>query len=121
MEMLKSAKSTSQDEELDDDGDFVIKKETSTANKGIMLIPDNNSSKFLLFTVLNASPRYKTFRNVSAGGLRIKVDGNSSDQKANTPRSKHSATEQRRRSKINDRQAFLLLFNLQFVRLSVGQ
>ncbi|XP_011648566.1 transcription factor BIM1 isoform X1 [Cucumis sativus] len=70
MEMLKSAKSTSQDEELDDDGDFVIKKETSTANKG---------------------------------GLRIKVDGNSSDQKANTPRSKHSATEQRRRSKINDR------------------
>ncbi|XP_008453321.2 transcription factor BIM1 [Cucumis melo] len=70
MEMLKSAQSTSQDEELDDDGDFVIKKETSTANKG---------------------------------GLRIKVDGNSSDQKANTPRSKHSATEQRRRSKINDR------------------
>ncbi|KAG7023272.1 Transcription factor BIM1, partial [Cucurbita argyrosperma subsp. argyrosperma] len=84
MEMLKSAKSTSQDEELDDDGDFVIKKETSTANKG---------------------------------GLRIKVDGNSSDQKANTPRSKHSATEQRRRSKINDRQAFLLLFNLQFQML----
>lgn len=36
MEMLKSAKSTSQDEELDDDGDFVIKKETSTANKGII-------------------------------------------------------------------------------------
>lgn len=36
--------------------------------------------------------------------LRVKVDGKSSDQKANTPRSKHSATEQRRRSKINDRQ-----------------
>lgn len=70
MEMLKSAKSTSQDEELDDDSEFVIKKETSTANKG---------------------------------ELRIKVDGNSSDQRANTPRSKHSATEQRRRSKINDR------------------
>lgn len=32
-----------------------------------------------------------------------KADGRSSDQKANTPRSKHSATEQRRRSKINDR------------------
>lgn len=32
-----------------------------------------------------------------------KVDGNNSDQKANTPRSKHSATEQRRRSKINER------------------
>ncbi|GMI72203.1 hypothetical protein HRI_000889600 [Hibiscus trionum] len=36
--------------------------------------------------------------------LRVKVDGKSAvDQKANTPRSKHSATEQRRRSKINDR------------------
>lgn len=30
-------------------------------------------------------------------------DGKNGDQKANTPRSKHSATEQRRRSKINDR------------------
>ncbi|KAI4329660.1 hypothetical protein MLD38_028021 [Melastoma candidum] len=37
------------------------------------------------------------------GELRVKIDGKSSDQKANTPRSKHSATEQRRRSKINDR------------------
>ncbi|XP_020227619.1 transcription factor BIM1 isoform X2 [Cajanus cajan] len=35
--------------------------------------------------------------------LRVKVDGKSTDQKPNTPRSKHSATEQRRRSKINDR------------------
>ncbi|XP_010546222.1 PREDICTED: transcription factor BIM1 isoform X2 [Tarenaya hassleriana] len=32
--------------------------------------------------------------------LRVKADG---DRKPNTPRSKHSATEQRRRSKINDR------------------
>ncbi|KAH9625631.1 hypothetical protein KSS87_012150 [Heliosperma pusillum] len=38
------------------------------------------------------------------GDLRVKVDGKNSDQKANTPRSKHSATEQRRRCKINDRQ-----------------
>lgn len=37
------------------------------------------------------------------GNLTVKVDGKSIDQKANTPRSKHSATEQRRRSKINDR------------------
>ncbi|KAG6587612.1 Transcription factor BIM1, partial [Cucurbita argyrosperma subsp. sororia] len=87
MEMLKSAKSNSQDEELDDDGDVVIKKEISTANKG---------------------------------ELRIKVDGNISDQKANTPRSKHSATEQRRRSKINDRQVFLLLFNLEFISQSTS-
>lgn len=33
----------------------------------------------------------------------MKVDRKISDQKASTPRSKHSATEQRRRSKINDR------------------
>lgn len=39
----------------------------------------------------------------SRGNLSVKVDGKSSDQKPNTPRSKHSATEQRRRSKINDR------------------
>nr|WIE96079.1 basic helix-loop-helix transcription factor [Loropetalum chinense var. rubrum] len=38
------------------------------------------------------------------------VDGKSNDQKANTPRSKHSATEQRRRSKINER--FQILRNL---------
>ncbi|XP_020274653.1 transcription factor BIM2-like isoform X2 [Asparagus officinalis] len=36
--------------------------------------------------------------------LAVKVDGKGGhDQKAMTPRSKHSATEQRRRSKINDR------------------
>ncbi|KAL3512402.1 hypothetical protein ACH5RR_025119 [Cinchona calisaya] len=37
------------------------------------------------------------------GNLSVKVDGKNNDQKPNTPRSKHSATEQRRRSKINDR------------------
>ncbi|URE30082.1 Transcription factor BIM2 [Musa troglodytarum] len=38
--------------------------------------------------------------------LAIKVDGKAScvNQRPNNPRSKHSATEQRRRSKINDRQ-----------------
>ncbi|XP_020083177.1 transcription factor BIM2-like isoform X2 [Ananas comosus] len=39
--------------------------------------------------------------------LGVKIDGNGrgggNDQRPNTPRSKHSATEQRRRSKINDR------------------
>lgn len=72
MDMIRSAKSGSnQEDELDDDdGEFLLKKETSPIPKG---------------------------------ELRVKVDGKSSDQKANTPRSKHSATEQRRRSKINDR------------------
>ncbi|XP_024024836.1 transcription factor BIM1 isoform X1 [Morus notabilis] len=72
MEMIKSAKCSSQDEELEDEEPFVLKKETSTVT-------------------------------TTHKELRVKVDGKSSDQKANTPRSKHSATEQRRRSKINDR------------------
>ncbi|WCJ35792.1 basic helix-loop-helix (bHLH) DNA-binding superfamily protein [Euphorbia peplus] len=71
MEMIQSAKGCSQDDNLDEDDEFVLKKETP-------------------------SPIHK-------GELRVKVDGKSTDQKANTPRSKHSATEQRRRSKINDR------------------
>ncbi|KAK6925162.1 Myc-type, basic helix-loop-helix (bHLH) domain [Dillenia turbinata] len=43
------------------------------------------------------------------GDLTVKVDGKCTDQKANTPRSKHSATEQRRRSKINDRHKLRVL------------
>ncbi|MCD9559772.1 hypothetical protein HAX54_018024 [Datura stramonium] len=49
------------------------------------------------FVIKKESPSH------SRGNLSVKVDGKSSDQKPNTPRSKHSATEQRRRSKINDR------------------
>ncbi|XP_041999294.1 transcription factor BIM1-like isoform X2 [Salvia splendens] len=37
------------------------------------------------------------------GNLPVKIEAKTIDQKPNTPRSKHSATEQRRRSKINDR------------------
>ncbi|KAK4779424.1 hypothetical protein SAY86_006952 [Trapa natans] len=67
MDMIKSAaKAVSiREEELGDEEDFVVEKETSLA----------------------------------PGDLRVKIN----DQKANTPRSKHSATEQRRRSKISDR------------------
>lgn len=49
----------------------------------------------------------------SVAELSIKVDGKGSgsgsgtDQRPNTPRSKHSATEQRRRSKINDRRVYV--------------
>jgi len=38
-----------------------------------------------------------------SGDAAQKMDSKSSDLRACTPRSKHSATEQRRRSKINDR------------------
>ncbi|XP_021286616.1 transcription factor BIM1 isoform X2 [Herrania umbratica] len=73
MEMIKSAKGSAQDDDFEEDEDFVFKKESSTTTH-------------------------------SKGELRVKVDGKTApDQKANTPRSKHSATEQRRRSKINDR------------------
>lgn len=52
-------------------------------------------------------PKCKILHNIG-GDLIVKVEGKSGDQKANTPRSKHSATEQRRRSKINDRCVFFV-------------
>ncbi|KAK7330254.1 hypothetical protein VNO77_24442 [Canavalia gladiata] len=70
IEMMKSAKDSAQDEVLENEEGFFLKKEPS---------------------------------NTQRAELRVKVDGKSTDQKPNTPRSKHSATEQRRRSKINDR------------------
>ncbi|KAH9778337.1 transcription factor BIM1 [Citrus sinensis] len=73
MEMIKSAKGSTHDDDLDDEDEFILKRENSTPT-------------------------------THKGDLRVKVEGKSNDQKPNTPRSKHSATEQRRRSKINDRQ-----------------
>ncbi|KAL5544869.1 hypothetical protein UlMin_008653 [Ulmus minor] len=79
MEMLKSAKGSINDEELDEEEEeFILKKEASTTT-----------------TTTTTTTSHKE--------LKVKFEGKSSDQKANTPRSKHSATEQRRRSKINDR------------------
>ncbi|KAL9438374.1 hypothetical protein AB3S75_024116 [Citrus x aurantiifolia] len=72
MEMIKSAKGSTHDDDLDDEDEFILKRENSTTT-------------------------------THKGDLRVKVEGKSNDQKPNTPRSKHSATEQRRRSKINDR------------------
>ncbi|KAE9609664.1 putative transcription factor bHLH family [Lupinus albus] len=66
IEMMKSAKDRAQDEEIENEEAFFLKKESQSE-------------------------------------LQVKVDGKSTEQKPNTPRSKHSATEQRRRSKINDR------------------
>ncbi|KAJ6888488.1 transcription factor BIM1-like isoform X3 [Populus alba x Populus x berolinensis] len=71
IEMIKLAKGCTLDDDVDDEEEFLLKKETP-------------------------SP-------IREGELRVKVDGKSNDQKPDTPRSKHSATEQRRRSKINDR------------------
>ncbi|KAK8507051.1 hypothetical protein V6N13_069844 [Hibiscus sabdariffa] len=74
MEMITSAKGSAQYDDFEEDEDFIPKKQSSTTTH-------------------------------SKGELRVKVDGKSAaDQKGNTPRLKHSATEQRRRSKINDRQ-----------------
>ncbi|XP_047314778.1 transcription factor BIM2-like [Impatiens glandulifera] len=42
-------------------------------------------------------------RTISGSSQRVQVDGRSNDQKSNASRSKHSETEQRRRSKINER------------------
>ncbi|KAK8709913.1 hypothetical protein V6N13_060912 [Hibiscus sabdariffa] len=74
MEMITLAKGSAQYDDFEEDEDFILRKQSSTTSH-------------------------------SKGELRVKVDRkNPTDQKANTPRSKHSATEQRRRSKINDRQ-----------------
>ncbi|KAH9722375.1 transcription factor BIM1 [Citrus sinensis] len=81
MEMIKSAKGSTHDDDLDDADEFILKRENSTTTN-------------------------------HKGDLRVKVEGKSNDQKPNTPRSKHSATEQRRRSKINDRQVFQMLREL---------
>ncbi|KAE9602235.1 putative transcription factor bHLH family [Lupinus albus] len=67
IEMMNSAEDGAQDEELENEETFFLKKEFQREE------------------------------------LKVKVDGKSTEQKPNTPRSKHSATEQRRRSKINDR------------------
>ncbi|KAL2645833.1 hypothetical protein AAZV13_05G015900 [Glycine max] len=71
IEMMKSARDSAQNEVLESEETFFLKKEPSS--------------------------------NTQRAELLVKVDGKSTDQKPNTPRSKHSATEQRRRSKINDR------------------
>ncbi|CAH2073572.1 unnamed protein product [Thlaspi arvense] len=75
MDMIRSAKGSSQDDDLDDEEDFLMKKESSSTSQSHRV------------------------------DQRVKSDarGSGNDQKLNTPRSKHSATEQRRRSKINDR------------------
>ncbi|XP_015077131.1 transcription factor BIM1-like isoform X2 [Solanum pennellii] len=71
--MITSAKNAQEDDD-DEEEEFVVKKESPSPSRANCI-----------------------------GNLSVKVDGKSSDQKPNTPRSKHSATEQRRRSKINDR------------------
>ena len=70
----------------------------------------------LLFTVIKLSNRILNTNSTEViwigdftGEIRVKVSGQSSDQKPITPRSKHSATEQRRRCKINDRQVYINL------------
>ncbi|XP_010491434.1 PREDICTED: transcription factor BIM1 isoform X1 [Camelina sativa] len=75
MDMIRSAKGSSQEDDLDDEDDFLMKKESSSTSQSHRV------------------------------DLRVKADvrGSGNDQKLSTPRSKHSATEQRRRSKINDR------------------
>ncbi|KAI8543153.1 hypothetical protein RHMOL_Rhmol08G0195300 [Rhododendron molle] len=79
---------------------------------------DDNEEEFVLKK--EPSPYTKSDLSVKLAG----EGGKSNDQKPNTPRSKHSATEQRRRSKINDRhvetfsqcRSFLKLFEFQMLR-----
>lgn len=65
-----------------------------TSAKSVQEEDDDEEEEFVVKKEPTSHPK---------GNLTVKVDGKSNDQKPNTPRSKHSATEQRRRSKINDR------------------
>ena len=105
--MITSAKSfQEEDDDDDDEEEFVIKKEPSSHPKGTLLQPcvSINSLVLILFLYLGTQ-----IISILTGNLSVKVDGKSTDQKPSTPRSKHSATEQRRRSKINDRHVYLPL------------
>ncbi|XP_073123239.1 transcription factor BIM1 isoform X2 [Henckelia pumila] len=55
---------------------------------------DDDDKEFIMKRASSFQPK---------GNLSVKTEARTIDQKPNTPRSKHSATEQRRRSKINDR------------------
>ena len=83
------------DDDDDDEEEITIKKEPSPNFKGLFFSFKNSCVTCLHFM---------TYSNLT-GNLSVKVEAKNIDQKPNTPRSKHSATEQRRRSKINDRHA----------------
>ncbi|KAK8587474.1 hypothetical protein V6N12_021963 [Hibiscus sabdariffa] len=82
---------------------------TASLDKGSQSSTNNHTKSFSCLSSSQPSSKQKTqsFMEMiksAKGELRVKVDGKSApDQKADTPRSKHSATEQRRRSKINNR------------------
>ena len=107
MDMLKSAKAAHDEDEEEEEEDFVLKKEPSPHLRSIYLwylhkfVYENIASLLLSFNITRT-------KNLLAltGDLTVKVGGwggKINYEKPNTPRSKHSATEQRRRSKINDR------------------
>ena len=123
IEMIQSAKGSTLDDDLDDEETFLLKKETpSPVHKGGVRVWKTLICKTKVVLFVPCVCRSCMFVELSTfsypsfpGELRVKIDGKSSDQKPNTPRSKHSATEQRRRSKINDRHA-LTDFHLENLR-----
>ncbi|KAM3307942.1 transcription factor BIM1 isoform X1 [Capsicum chacoense] len=92
--MITSARNAQEDND-DEEEEFVVKKESPSPSRGL---PSDNC-----FPQKSECVIYNRRITTCIGNLSVKVDGKNSDQKPNTPRSKHSATEQRRRSKINDR------------------
>lgn len=97
--MVKPTRSH-QEEEEDDDEDIIARNDPSS-QKGTRF--------FFLFScfpvVLLIFSLFFFFDQIVTGDLAMRADGRSVDQKVSAHRSKHSATEQRRRSKINERQA----------------
>ncbi|KVH99303.1 Myc-type, basic helix-loop-helix (bHLH) domain-containing protein, partial [Cynara cardunculus var. scolymus] len=101
LDAVKSAMSVREEEYNDEE--FVIKKEPSFHHKGaspsLSLSQDEFSDDIVELRL------YKFIYEL-IGGISVKVGTTNPDQKPDSPRSKHSATEQRRRSKINDRHLY---------------
>lgn len=102
--MITSA-SNAQEDNDDEEEEFVVKKESPSPSRGL---PSDNC-----FPQKSESVIYNRRITTCIGNLSVKVDGKNSDQKPNTPRSKHSATEQRRRSKINDRHVTTIILSFE--------
>ncbi|KAF3636229.1 putative transcription factor BIM1-like isoform X2 [Capsicum annuum] len=102
--MITSARNAQEDND-DEEEEFVVKKESPSPSRGL---PSDNC-----FPQKSESVIYNRRITTCIGNLSVKVDGKNSDQKPNTPRSKHSATEQRRRSKINDRHVTTIILSFE--------
>lgn len=104
--MITSAKTLQEeDDDEEEEEEFIVKKEPTSHPKGI----PPSYLRLMTAAFLHLFQHFLMFMVLlTTGNLSVKLDVKSNDQKPCTPRSKHSATEQRRRSKINDRHVYFV-------------